>query len=147
MKLYKMIIDQSIRIVAVLALLIAALCMLGGNSTFCLYEYMGQNTVWSLDELNGGISKDPNIFDMSAMTALIFLIPLLWCYHRGWYLLFFVTLILLQTIFLSSMIDSPSVFGLVYDSIVYCQNYWLLAWVIGELLFFILSLVFVFNEF
>lgn len=121
--------------------------MLGGNSTFCLYEYMGQNTVWSLDELNGGISKDPNIFDMSAMTALIFLIPLLWSYHRGWYLLFFVTLILLQTIFLSSMIDSPSVFGLVYDSIVYCQNYWLLAWVIGELLFFILSLVFVFHEF
>ncbi|WP_372403201.1 hypothetical protein ACDW34_11430 [Acinetobacter piscicola] len=147
MKLYKMIIDQSIRIVAVLALLIAALCMLGGNSTFCLYEYMGQNTVWSLDELNGGISKDPNIFDMSAMTALIFLIPLLLSYHRGWYLLFFVTLILLQTIFLSSMIDSPSVFGLVYDSIVYCQNYWLLAWVIGELLFFILSLVFVFHEF
>lgn len=147
MKLYKMIIDQSIRIVAVLALLIAALCMLGGNSAFCLYEYMGQNTVWSLDELNGGISKDPNIFDMSAMTALIFLIPLLWSYHRGWYLLFFVTLILLQTIFLSSMIDSPSVFGLVYDSIVYCQNYWLLAWVIGELLFFILSLVFVFHEF
>lgn len=45
------------------------------------------------------------------------------------------------------MIDSPSVLGLVYDSIVYCQNYWLLAWVIGESLFLILSLVFIFYEF
>lgn len=147
MKLYKMIIDQSIRIIAVLALLISSLSLLAGDNAFCLYEYIGQNTVWSLDELNGGISKDPSIFGMCAMTALIFLLPLLLSYHRGWYVLFFAILIVLQMIFLSTMIDSPSVLGLVYDSIVYCQNYWLLLWVIGELLFFILSLVFIFHEF
>ena len=147
MKLYKMIIDQSILIIAVLALLIASLSLLAGDNAFCLYEYIGENTVSSLSEFNGGISKDPDIFGMCAMTALIFLLPLLLSYHRGWYVLFFTILIVLQIIFLSTMIDSPSVLGLVYDSIMYCQNYWLLAWVIGQLLFFILSLVFVFNEF
>lgn len=142
-----MVTSQILRVLAVIFLLIASVCVIGGNGSFCLYEYVGQNTVWSLDQLNGGISKDPSIFGMSAMTALIFFIPLLLSYHRGWYLLFFVVLVLLQTIFLSTMIDSPSVLGLVYDSIVYCQNYWLLAWVIGESLFLILSLVFVFYEF
>lgn len=142
-----MVIRQIVRVLAVIFLCIASLCLVGSRGEFCLYEYIGQKTVWSLDELNGGISKDPSIFNMSAMTALILFIPLLLSYHRGWYLLFFVVLILLQTIFLSNMIDSPSVFGLVYDSIVYCQNYWLLAWAIGELLFIVLSLVFVFYEF
>jgi len=142
-----MSIGQILRALAVIFLLIASLCVIGGNGSFCLYEYAGQNTVWSLDQLSGGISKDPSIFDMSAMTALIFFLPLLLSYHRGWYLLFFVVLILLQTIFLSTMIDSPSVLGLVYDSIVYCRNYWWLAWTIGESLFLILSLVFIFYEF
>ncbi|AWL29124.1 hypothetical protein DJ533_11385 [Acinetobacter defluvii] len=67
-----MIISQILRALAIIFLLIASLCVIGGNGSFCLYEYAGQNTVWSLDQLNGGISNDPSIFGISAMTALIF---------------------------------------------------------------------------
>lgn len=142
-----MLINQSIRAFALLGLLVASLCMLGQDSSFCLYEYAGSNTIWSTQDFQSGISDDAEMFGINAVIGLLFFIPLSLSYHRAWYIFFFVFFNLVQIIFLSSTILSPSVFGLVYDSIVYCQNYGLLAWVAGELLFIVLSLVFIFYEF
>ena len=55
-------------------------------------------------------------------------------------------LLIAQWIILT-MIESPSIGQLIYDSVVYCQNYGLLAWVIGQCIFIILSAVFIFYEF
>lgn len=142
-----MIISQILRALAVIFLLIASLCVIGGNGSFCLYEYAGQNTIWRTDTFHTGISDDSAIFAINAAIGLLFFIPLVLSYRHGWYIFFFVLLNVVQMIFMSFAILSPSVLGLVYDSIMYCQNYWLLAWVIGESLFLILSLVFIFYEF
>ncbi len=83
-----------------------------------------------------GISDDHAMLAINAGIGLLFCIPLLLSYRWGWYILFFVLFNLMQFVFLSHAILSPSVVGLIYDSIVYCHNYGLLAWLIGELLFY-----------
>ena len=142
-----MVTSQILRALAIIFLLIASLCVIGGDGSFCLYEYAGQNTIWSTDTFQAGVSDDPEMFGINAGISLLFFIPLVLSYHRGWYIFFFVLLNVIRMIFMSFAILAPSVLGLVYDSIVYCQSYWLLAWVIGESLFLILSLVFIFYEF
>lgn len=138
---------QIVRVLAVISLLIASLCVIGNNSPYCLYEYAGLNAIWRTDTFFTGISDDPAMFTISAGIGLLFFIPLLLSCRRGWYVFFFVILNLVQIVFLSYAILSPSVVGLIYDSIVYCHNYGLLAWLIGELLFTIFSLIFIFHEF
>lgn len=142
-----MIFAQSIRVVAFIGLLIGSLCIVGRTNDFCIAGYFSNDTFTRLADLNGAITKDPDMLAGCGLTALLFMLPLMLSYRRACYGFFFVVLILIQLILLTVMIDSPSTIELIYDSIKYCQNYGLLAWVIGELLFIILSLVFIFYEF
>lgn len=140
-----MILSQTIRLVAVLCLFISSLSMLIGTAPACLYEYYLLNTISYYHELQGGISKDPAMLGFCALVAMIFFLPLLFTYHRGWYLLICLMLFVIQTIALS-MIEWGSVFEIVLVNVKYCENYWLLAWSIGQVLFWILSLIFIFHE-
>ena len=140
------LINQGIRVIAVLSLLVASASVLSTEKAYCLFAYYGKDSIVNLDALTGGISKDPSLFGTCGFIALSLFFPLLWSYHRGWYTFFVMILLILQGISLS-MIESPSIGQLMYDSIVYCQNYGLLAWVIGQCIFMILSLMFIFHEF
>lgn len=84
-----MIISQILRALAVIFLLIASLCVIGGNGSFCLYEYAGQNTIWRTDTFHTGISDDSAIFAINAAIGLLFFIPLVLSYRHGWYIFFF----------------------------------------------------------
>ena len=137
---------QSIRAVAVLSVLIASACVLATEKAYCLFEYYGKNNIVELNTLTGGISKDPTLFGACGIVALLLFLPLLCSYHCAWYAFFLMILLIVQLIILT-MIESPSIGQLIYDSVVYCQNYGLLAWVIGQCIFIILSAVFIFYEF
>lgn len=137
---------QSIRVIAVLSVLIASACVLATEKGYCLFEYYGKNSIVELYTLTGGISKDPTLFGACGIAALLLFLPLLCAYHRAWYAFFLMILLIVQLIILT-MIESPSIGQLIYDSVVYCQNYGLLAWVIGQCIFIILSAVFIFYEF
>lgn len=137
---------QSIRGIAVLSVLIASACVLATEKAYCLFEYYGKNNIVELNTLTGGISKDPMLFGACGIVALLLFLPLLCAYHRAWYAFFLMILLIAQWIILT-MIESPSIGQLIYDSVVYCQNYGLLAWVIGQCIFIILSAVFIFYEF
>ena len=140
-----MIKDQIIRIFALMSLLIASLTLLGQETKFCIYGYLAPNQITYLTDLNGGVAKDPDMMDVCAMAALLFFLPLVLSYHRGWYFFFCIVLFIIQAILLS-MIESASVMKVVFDSVKYCQNYWVLMWSIGQILFWILSIIFIFKS-
>lgn len=137
---------QSIRVIAVLSVLITFACVLATEKGYCLFEYYGKNSIVELNTLTSGISKDPTLFGACGIVALLLFLPLLCAYHRAWYAFFLMILLIVQWIILT-MIESPSIGHLIYDSVVYCQNYGLLAWVIGQCIFIILSAVFIFYDF
>ena len=139
-----MIKDQIIRMFALMSLLIASLTMLGQETQFCTYGYLAPNQITYLMDLNGGIAKDPDMIGVCAMVALFFFLPLVLSYHRGWYFFFFIVLFIIQAILLL-MIESASVIKLIFDSVKYCQNYWVLTWSIGQILFWLLSIIFIFK--
>ena len=140
-----MTVDQWIRMLAMSCLVISSLCLLGGEPPACLYEYYAPNTINYYHDLQGGISKDPEMLVGCAFISLIFSLPLMWAYHRGWYLLCCIFLLLIQSVILS-MIEWGSVLDMISVNVVYCQNYWVLAWGVGQGLFWLLSLIFIAHE-
>ena len=83
------LVNQGIRIIAVLSLLIGSFSVLRGEALYCLFDYYGQNNIVDLHTLTAGISKDPALFGTCDVVALLFL-PLLLSYHRAWYAFFLI---------------------------------------------------------
>ena len=60
---------QSIRVIAVLSVLIASACVLATEKGYCLFEYYGKNSIVELNTLTGGISKDHTLFGACGIVA------------------------------------------------------------------------------
>ncbi|MFN3075250.1 hypothetical protein ACK2M2_16305, partial [Acinetobacter sp. TY1] len=77
------LINQGIRVIAVLSLLVASASVLSTEKAYCLFAYYGKDSIVNLDALTGGISKDPSLFGTCGFIALSLFFPLLWSYHRA----------------------------------------------------------------
>lgn len=138
-------IDQILRVIAVLCLAVASLCMLsmaGSENNLCLYEYIRPLQVTYFSELHGTSADDPEMIQFSGIVGLFLCLPLLLSYRRFWYILFLAVYFLIFLIVLS-MLETAPFSKIIYDSIVYChQPLWVIG-VITWLLFLILSLIYV----
>ena len=141
-------VDQIIRCIAVFCLLIASVCLFmvdDAGTDLCVYEYISPKAVTYFSELQSSSADDPAMIGASGFVGLLMFFPLLFSYHRGWYVGLLALYAFLQ-LFVVALLDTTSFSEIIYDSIVHCQQYWLLTYVVGEMLFILLSLIFICRE-
>ena len=137
---------QLLRFIAWLAFVIATFSLLlMPESSLCIYSYI-PDTVSHFSEFSGGMSKDLDMFYISSIIGLLFILPLLLAYRWMYFLLLLMVYQMIQWFFLG-MIESGSIIGIVLDSFNYCQNVLILVWAVGKVLFLILSGVFIICDF
>ncbi|WP_180127762.1 MULTISPECIES: hypothetical protein [unclassified Acinetobacter] len=138
--------SQFFRIIAILSLALASLCILKVEDTgtnLCIYEYLQPQKATYFNELLGTSSDDPTLLSSMGIVGIFFFFPLLLSFRRAWYVVILWLYAIFQFIIIL-MIETASISKIIYDSIVYCHNGWLFTWVIGQSIFIVFSFVYIF---
>lgn len=138
--------SQFFRIIAILSLALASLCILKVEDTgtnLCIYEYLQLQKVTYFNELLGTSSDDPTLLSTMGLVGIFFFFILLLSFRRAWYVVVLWLYAIFQFIIIL-MIETASISKIIYDSIVHCHNGWLFAWVIGQSIFIVFSFVYIF---
>ncbi len=108
----------------------------------CIYEYIAIGTVTYFKELNGVSANDPSMLGMCSILSVIFSIILIFIKNKYFYLIGLFVLFSLELMLLN-MMETASYKEIIYDSITKCSNISALCWMIGQVSFLLLSVVYV----
>ena len=139
-------IEQIIRRIAVVCLLVASLSVISmASQKVCLYGYLFTNNIQNFNDFLNNTTDSPTLFNVSGVLGVLFFLPFLLSSKKLSYCILLCVFYGTQWIVLS-VIKSNSIIKIIIESVQYCQNYWLLTWAIGHILFIVLSLIFIFYE-
>ena len=110
------------------------------NAGLCVMGYYEQGIVTYFKDMTGsGGSDDPAVFGAAAYMGLLFSLFFLFPLTKPWFIGLFSSLLLVQFL-IFALVDIP-LNDIVYDSVKYCQNDWMLTWLILEFLFILCSVL------
>ena len=135
---------KNYKLFAILALISASICAVLSilrDEQLCLYHYSGYSPKIYFAEMNGFTADEPVLFALAGIVGVIFSIVLVLCKSKKSFLI--MSCILIFIIFvLMTMFFSAEFWQIILDSFYYCDNKWLIAWVIGLIGFLLSSLLF-----
>lgn len=98
-----------------------------------------------ISEIYSSGNDDDIVFTLLALVGLLFVVIFSFCKNKIIYVIFAITYLLINTL-ISWWIESNSFTNLLYTSIYHCQNNYLLIFVLGQVLFWLLSICFIKNS-
>ncbi|WP_115006026.1 hypothetical protein [Moraxella lacunata] len=133
------------RPVAIIALLISAVSLFFVTAENLCFDYFSSGHIMKISEIYSSGNDDDIVFTLLALVGLLFVVIFSFCKNKIIYVIFAMTYLLVSTL-ISWWTESNSFTNLLYTSIYHCQNNYLLIFVLGQVLFWLLSICFIKNS-
>lgn len=111
----------------------------------CIDEYISVGTVTYFREMNGVSAHDPSMLGMCGMLSLIFSVILILIKNQYFNSIITIILFISEFTFLNLM-ETASYQEIIYDSITTCSNDSVLGWGVFQVIFLILSIVYLYKD-
>lgn len=131
------------KIIVLIFLYLASYCALNIESAgLCVFDFYADQHVVYFNEMTGSAASDDGaMFGVAGILGILFSPMLVLKLNRSWLIGLLTTLITLQ-FFTICFVDIP-VDQIIYDSVMYCHNYWIIGFLFFQLIFLILNILYI----
>ena len=136
-----------IRYIAIFCLLLSAIfCFLMDFDKICTYGLFEKNELTIIFQMDGTINEDVIVFKIISVITLIFFIFLAFISYRAIYGIAIIFFLGLEVFLLNKMLTIFDYKEVITTSIMMCDNYLMLLWLIFQMIFAVLSLIHIFKK-
>lgn len=136
-----------IRSFAVFCLFVSSICcFLMDVDAICTYGLFGKNELTVIHRIEGTVNDDIVVFPIISIISLIFSLFLAFISNKviyGIVSIFFLSFVIFLLNRMLTLFDYKEV---ITTSIMMCNNYLMLSWMVFQIAFFIFSLVYIFKK-
>lgn len=130
------------KIIMLIFLLLASFCALNvEDAGLCVMIYYEKGVVTYIHKIQGSQADDSIVFGVAGVLDLFFSPMYFLKLSRPWWIGLFTSLCVLQ--FLSLCLVTIPLNQIIHDSVKFCDNFWLLGFLIFHLVFIILNLIYI----
>lgn len=130
------------KIIILVCLSLASFCAFQiVEADLCVMGYYENGVVTHFYEIKGSEIDDMVVFGAAGILGFIFSPMYFFRLSRSWWIGLFTTLCLLQ-FFCLSLVTIP-LNQIIYDSVKFCDNFWIVAFLIFQFIFIILNLLYI----
>lgn len=136
-----------IRYIAVFCLVLSAIfCFFMDFDKICTYGLFAKNELTVIFQIDGTINEDVIVFTVISIVSIIFSIFLAFISNKVFYGIMVFFCLILELFLLNKMLTIFDYQEVISTSIMMCDNYLMLLWLIFQMFFLILSLVYIFKK-
>lgn len=136
-----------IRYVAVLSLFVSAIfCFSMDFDKICTYGLFEKNELTVIYQMEGTINEDVIVFTIISVISFILSILIAFISHRVVYGIIIIFFLGLEIFLLNKMLTLFDYKEVITTSIMMCDNYLMLMWLIFQVIFLVLSLTYILKK-